>query len=174
MKSTSFHATKLQADAPSLRSDRRGAAMVEFAMAILPVLLVFFGTVQWSINAYLNLIVKHAAFGIVRCEAVAHPGMPDSGSEDTDCLATDPGGASVIGKLFSHVAGVSAGDFTVDKTLADPAAQTLDSVTVTLNYRCSVPLGNTLACTGGTQKLTATAKFPNQGSKYQSIWMSGS
>jgi Flp pilus assembly protein TadG len=156
-----------------LHEDQRGAAMVEFAMAILPVLLVFFGTVQWSINAYLNLIVKHAAFSIVRCEAVVHPGMPDSGDENADCLATSPGGASVIGKLFSHVTGVSSGDFTVDTTLAPVTAQGLDSVTVTLNYKCSVPLGNQIACTSGVQKLTATAKFPNQGSVYQPIWISG-
>jgi hypothetical protein len=144
--------------------------MVEFAMAILPVLAVVFGMIQWSINAYLHLIVKHAAFGIVRCEAVAHPGMPDSGSEDTDCLATDPGGPSVIGKLFSHVSGVQAGDFSVTKTLANPHDQTLDSVTVTLNYTCTVPLGNQLACTSGKQVLAATARFPNQGSSYQPIW----
>jgi Flp pilus assembly protein TadG len=157
-----------------LHEDQRGAAMVEFAMAILPVLLVFFGTVQWSINAYLNLIVKHAAFSIVRCEAVVHPGMPDSGDENADCLATSPGGASVIGKLFSHVTGVSSGDFAIDTNLAPATAQTLESVTVTLNYKCSVPLGNQIACSSGVQKLTATAKFPNQGSVYQPIWISGS
>jgi len=148
--------------------------MVEFALAILPVLMVFFGTVQWSINAYIHLIVKHAAFAIVRCEAVAHPGMTDSGDENADCLATNPGGSSVIGKLFAHVTGVSSGDFEVTTSLANPTEQKLDSVTVKLNYKCSVPLGNQLACggAGGTpiQTFTATANFPNQGSKYQPIW----
>jgi hypothetical protein len=139
------------------------------------VLILFFGLVQWSINAYMNLLVKHAAFSIVRCEAVVHPGMPDSGSEEDDCLATTPGGASVIGKLFAHVSGVSEGDFTIDKTLVAATAQTVDSVTVTLNYKCSIPLGSSLTCSGGgfgghTQKLVATAKFPNQGSSYQPIW----
>jgi Flp pilus assembly protein TadG len=172
--SSDFRASRLLLESkPALRDDARGAAMVEFALAIMPVLLVFFGTVQWSINAYLSLIVKHAAFSVVRCEAVEHPGMPDSGDEATQCLGTEPGGASVIGKLFAHVSGVSTGDFTIDKTLAPATAETLDSVTVTLNYKCSVPLGNRIACTAGVQKLTATAKFPNQGSVYQPIWISG-
>ena len=144
--------------------------MVEFAMAILPVLMVFFGTVQWGVNAYIHLIVKHAAFAIVRCEAVAHPGMADAGSEDADCLATDPAGTSVIATLFAHVTGVSAGDFAISKSLAGPNDQTLDSVTVTLNYRCSIPLGNVIACNAGVQPLTSTAKFPNQGSVYHPIW----
>ena len=170
-----FRASRLtlQSSLIGFREDQRGAAMVEFAMAILPVLLVFFGTVQWSINAYLNLIVKHAAFSIVRCEAVVHPGMPDSGDENADCLATTPGGASVIGKLFTHVTGVSAGDFVVDTNLAPATAQGLDTVTVTLNYKCSVPLGNQIACSSGLQQLKAVAKFPNQGSVYQPIWISG-
>jgi Flp pilus assembly protein TadG len=156
--------------AKKLVRDLRGAAVVEFAMAIFPVLCVFFGSMQWGMNAYIHLIVKHAAFSIARCEAVAHSGMPDAGSEADDCLATTPGGPSVIGKLFSHVSGVSAGDFTIDQTLASPSDQKLDSVTVTLNYKCGIPLGSTLACTGGVQTLTATAKFPNQGSMYQPIW----
>ena len=158
--------------ASGLRSDQRGAAMVEIAMAILPVLCVFFGTVQWSINAYIHLIVKHTAFSMARCAAVENPAMPDSGSADDDCFGTTPGGASIIGKLFAHIPGVSSGDFKIDKTLAAPTEQLLDSVTVTLNYRCGIPLGRTLACNGGIQKLTATAKFPNQGSVYQPIWKS--
>jgi hypothetical protein len=154
-----------------LLEDRGGAAMVEFAIAILPVLIFFFGLVQWSVNAYLHLIVKHAAFTIVRCEAVVHPGMADAGSEDTDCLGKDPGGPSVIGTLFAHVSGVTAADFTIDTTLAQPKEQKLDSVTVTLNYRCSIPLGNVIACsTSRTQALKATANFPNQGSVYHPIW----
>lgn len=155
----------------TLLDDRRGAAMVEFAIAILPVMIFFFGLMQWSVNAYLHLIVKHAAFAIARCEAVVHPGMADAGNEDSDCLAKDPGGSSVIGKLFAHVTGVTAGDFTIDTTLAGPNDQTLDAVTVTLNYRCSIPLGNVIACsTSLVQPLKATAKFPNQGSVYHPIW----
>lgn len=190
-----FKATRLvSSERPRLEEvlrDRGGAAMVEFAMAIMPVLMVFFGTLQWTVNAYIHLLVKHAAFSIVRCEAVVHPGAPDSGDENKDCLNKDPSSTSIIGTLFRHAAnttgvfvegnailgdlglggGISSGDFTIDTTLANPNEQKLDSVKVSLQYRCTVPLGNVLACGAGrVQKLEATANFPNQGSAYQPIW----
>ena len=179
MKPTSraFKARRLVSRGFGLAQDRDGAAMVEFAIAILPVLMMFFGTVQWSVNAYLHLIVKHAAYTIARCEAVEHPGMPDSGTDTVDCLNTDPTSTSVIGTLFAHVSGVSSGDFDIrTTTLAGQYAQTPDTVQVTLNYKCSIPLGNVIACSssggGGayTQPLVSTASFPNQGSAYQPIW----
>lgn len=172
-----FKATRLTTPCKrSLVADKSGVAMVEFAMAIMPVLMIFFGMVQWSIVAYVHLLVKHAAYTIVRCEAVVHPGMPDAGKEDTDCLATDPTNrTSVIGILFNHVAGVSSGDFSISTSLAGAAEQKQDSVTVTLNYKCSIPLGNVLACTSArVMTLTETAAFPNQGSAYQAIRVTSS
>jgi len=148
-----------------LLEDRGGAAIVEFAMAIMPVFLVFFGMVQWSIVAYVHLIVKHAAYVSARCQAVVNPGMPDSKIGDQDC--TD-----AVNQLFAHVSGVQASDFQITPTLAGPTEQKLDSVTVQLTYKCTIPLGNVIACTSARQQvLTETAGFPNQGSAYQKIWM---
>jgi Flp pilus assembly protein TadG len=145
----------------TMRDDQRGAVMVEFAIAILPVLMVFFGTVQWCACAYVNLIVHHGAFVAARCNAVVHPQMPDSGPAD-DCQ----NGVNALLK-----------DATKEKatvTLESPPAATAETVqttTVTLDYKCTVPLGNVVACGGSkAMKMTATASFPNQGSSYQKIW----
>jgi Flp pilus assembly protein TadG len=147
--------------------DRGGAAIVEFALAIMPVFILFFGMVQWSIVAYVHLIVKHAAFVAVRCEAVVNPGMPDAGKE-TDCTQ------DAMNVLFAHVAGVNSGDVKVTPANAGAAEQKLDSVTVKLDYQCTIPLGNVIACTSArVMTLTETASFPNQGSAYQSIWVGG-
>jgi Flp pilus assembly protein TadG len=186
---TLFRANRLVKDERRSRiggfvDDRGGAAMVEFALAILPLMTLIFGMMQWSIVAYVHLLVKHSAYSIARCEAVVHPQMPDSGDEDKDCLATDATNpASVIGMLFAHVYLDPASTFTITTpTLAGQYEQKTNTVQVTLNYKCTIPLGNLIACPGGGprgselgyMKLTESASFPNQGSAYQKIWMTGS
>jgi Flp pilus assembly protein TadG len=151
----------------SLFADRGGAAIAEFALAIMPIFILFFGMVQWSIIAYVHLIVKHAAFVAVRCEAVVTPQMPDAG-KDSDCT-TD-----AMNALFADVPPVSPGDVQVSTSNAGQYEQKTDSVTVTLDFKCGVPLGNVVACTGKRMTLTETASFPNQGSAYQKFWVTSS
>jgi Flp pilus assembly protein TadG len=145
-----------------LVADRRGAAVVEFAIAILPVLITFFGMFQWGILAYVHLIVKHSAFVAARAEAVIHPQMPDSGPP-TDVKKG-------VMELFKHVSLVKVSNVSVVSTGAGQYDQTMNNVTVTVDYECGVPLGNKIACTGKKYKFIETATFPNQGSSYQRVW----
>jgi hypothetical protein len=146
-----------------LLADLRGAALVEFAIAILPILITFFGMFQWGVLAYVHLIVKHGAFIAARAEAVIHPNMPDSGTPDDVKKG--------VMMLFKHVALVKEGDLDIEATLPPPMAQTPDTVTVTLNYKCGIPLGNVIACGGGRKyRFKESASFPNQGSYYQQVW----
>jgi len=148
-----------------LAGDRKGAAIVEFAMASMPVFCLFLGMVQWSILAYTHLILKHGAFIAARCYAVVAPGMPDAGKE-SDCQK------EAMDAIFAHVGGVSHGDVKVhlpegfDKTSQNPATVTLD-----LDYHCNIPLGARVACKDFRYKFTEKATFPNQGSAYQKIWV---
>jgi Flp pilus assembly protein TadG len=148
----------------TLVDDTGGAAIVEFTIAIMPIFLIFFGMVQWSINAYVHLIVKHAAMIAARCEAVVNPQMPDAGAA-TDCTK------SAMTALFQDVPPVSDGDVQVQANNAGQYEQKLDSVTITLDLKCGVPLGNVIACTGNKQHFSETASFPNQGSAYQKFWV---
>lgn len=165
--------------------ERGGAAMVEFALAIMPVLILFFGMMQWSICAYVNLIVQHAAIVAARAEAVMRPGMPDNGGE----TGTGSDLEKAIAPLFVHVAGFESilglGNLSVKVTTqARPCDQTMNVVQVTLYYPCTIPLGNKIACGGALSdassafggpmfmKLTSSASFPNQGSYYESVWAS--
>lgn len=146
-----------------LRKDRRGAAVVEFAIAILPVLITFFGMFQWGILAYVHLIVKHGAFVAARAEAVIYPHMPDSGPAE--------GVHKAVMMLFKHVTLVKPGDVTIDASLPGPMDQTMDRVTVKVDYKCGVPLGDWIACGKGKRyQFSETASFPNQGSYYQRVW----
>jgi hypothetical protein len=163
-----------------LAQDSGGAALVEFAFAIMPVLCLFFGMVQWCINAYVNLIVQHAAFVAARAEAVMRPGMPDNGSEDGSKSDIE----AAIAPLFVHVPSVFSveGFSNVSVSFSAQAGrceQKMNTVKVSVEYPCKVPLGNAIACGGvGSglpglgfhQKLSASASFPNQGSFYQKVW----
>jgi TadE-like protein len=148
--------------AGGLARDREGAAMVEFAIAILPILITFFGMFQWGILAYVHLLVKHGAFIAARAEAVVHPHMPDSGPQ-TDVHAG-------VMMLFKHTP-VKAEDVTIEANLPSETDETLDNVTVKVDFKCGVPLGNVVACGGSKHyKFAETASFPNQGSSYQKVW----
>jgi hypothetical protein len=165
MTSTTFRASRLLRPRRRFFHDKGGAAIVEFAMACMPVFCLFFGMMQWCIMAYVNLIVRHAAFVAVRCDAVVHPGMPDAGHEN-DCSE------KAMDALFKHVHGYDHQRLTVK--FDNPAAtdQTLDTADVTFDYKCTIPLGNVIACGASRElKLKATASFPNQGSTYQKIWI---
>ncbi len=147
-----------------LFSDRRGAAIPEFAMAITPILWLMFGMIQWCTIAYVHLILKHAAFVAARCEAVKFPDMPDSGKCGTDSFKS----------LFASVNHVHADQLKFEATNpGQKTDQTMNSVTVSLDYECKVPLGNNIAC-GRKHRMpmSATATFPNQGSTYQTVWAS--
>jgi Flp pilus assembly protein TadG len=147
--------------AARLGKDEKGAVMVEFALAIVPVLIIFFGTVQYCVCAYVNLIVHHGAFVAARCMAVVHPGMPDAGKTE-DCTTG-------VNSLFGTDSTLKA---TV--TLQSPPAATaeqLDTTEVELKYKCTIPLGDVVACGRGKQMtMKAIASFPNQGSSYQKVW----
>ena len=158
---TRTHLTR-RLGAKRLVADRRGAAVVEFAIAILPVLITFFGMFQWGILAYVHLMVKHAAFVAARAEAVIHPHMPDSGP------ASDVHKGVMM--LFKHVSLVKAANVSIVTTGAGPLDETMDNVTVTVEYICGVPLGQKICCKGNRYVFTETASFPNQGSYYQPVW----
>jgi Flp pilus assembly protein TadG len=165
LRRRAFRAKRLlsKSESKGLVADLAGAAMVEFAIAILPILITFFGMFQWGVCAYVHLIVKHAAFVAARAEAVIHPHMPDSGPQDDVKKG--------VMMLFKHVKLVKEGDVTIETTLPNPMAETLDKVTVTVNYKCGIPLGNVIACGAAkTKTFTQSASFPNQGSYYQQVW----
>ncbi len=145
-----------------LARDAGGAVLVEFALTIPTIFIMFFGMLQWMMNAQVHLLVKHAAVVAARAEAVIHPGMSDSGSQEDVQEA-----ARLILKTRYH------GPILVTTTLAPEESQELQSVTISIDYPCRVPLGNRIACRGGKQHLSETSSFPNQGAAYQAIWGSG-
>jgi len=69
--------------------DVRGAAHVEFLIAIVPVLLLCFGIVQYAMTAIAQQVVSHAAWASARAAIVILDDDPVHYGEPVGLLATD-------------------------------------------------------------------------------------
>jgi len=138
--------------------NRRGAVLAEFAVAIVPMLYAFFCFTQFSKLAIATTVMQHATTVAARYAMVAYPSCipktgagPDSNlqSAATSALGPFSSNISVQGVSASYGGGDPWGDITT---------------TATYNYRCDVPLGNTI-CGGNTTK-TFTVTLPHSGARY--------
>jgi Flp pilus assembly protein TadG len=142
--------------------DQRGAALAEFVIAIVPFLMLFFCTAQYSVVAVGKILTKHAAFHAARAAIVT---------------CTDPTGATGMADA-TNAANVAYGpvlklgqpSVAVTGGACDETNQAMMTVQVTMPLKCGVPLGNLFVCGGTTKTLTASASMPNQGTYANKIW----
>ena len=147
----------------ALAADTRGVVMVEFALAIPVVFIMFFGMLQWMLNAQVHVLLRHAAFVAARAEAVVHPGMADAGDEGQVVQAAQ----IVLQTRYK-------GSVSITRALAPALSQKPQTVTVAIDLPCKVPLGNVIACgRSRSLHLEASSSFPNQGAAYQTLWGTG-
>lgn len=144
--------------------DRRGAAAVEFVVAMVPIFLVLFCFMQIGKLYTANLVFQHAATVAARAAAVIvepeiNPG--DNGSEsDVGTVARLALGAWQTAILDVETKVVS--DATKSNTRG------MVTTTLTGKYVCGVAMGALLTC--GADRLVdlkATARFPLQGARYR-------
>jgi len=136
---------------------RRGAAAVEFVIAIIPLGSVFFCLVQLSGIMTAKLLVRHAAFVAARAAIVVAPAMHDSGPASDVKRAAD----MVLAPLQAEVSHIPYGS----------EDQQMVTVAVTVDYPCKIPIGNIVCCGAGLKKrLTASASMPNQGTYTEEVW----
>jgi Flp pilus assembly protein TadG len=161
----------------SLLGSTHGAAYVEFIIALFPMMLLFFGTMQLNGLLLADLVTRHAAVHAVRAAIVcdSQAGHPASAGE----LASR-GGCSweAANMTLAAIKSFGAPDFSVTIEGASPHGNALVTATVTANYHCRVPLAGPLLCGlvgddifsragGGVLALTRKASLPNQGANYQ-------
>ncbi|HMI83522.1 MAG TPA: hypothetical protein VK550_05475 [Polyangiaceae bacterium] len=162
---------------PSLRSES-GSAYVEFLIAIVPMLILFWGIMQLNGLLLADLVARHAAVHAVRAAIVcdSQVGHPQSADE----LAAPGGCAYEAAKLaLSAVRSFGAPDFSVRIEGASRSGNAPVTATVIASYRCQVPLAASLLCSGlihdegggraasGVMTLTRKATLPNQGAGYE-------
>lgn len=138
----------------------RGAAMVEFVIAIVPVLMVFFAWVQLGQLYTAHLLMKHAALvaaraGTVMIEPDHNPGAT-GGEADVQAAAN-----AAIGPMSRKL------QLTTSIT-GSGSYSGLVTAKVSGKFTCSVPLGRNLVCGGGVKDMPEfQVQLPLQGANYK-------
>lgn len=161
MKADARKTDALDAVEKNLLEDKRGAVLAEFVIAVVPFLMLFFCTAQYSVVAVGKILTKHAAFlgaraAIVTCSDPGGGGMNDVQSAVKTALGP-------VTKLGTPSAAVTGGS-------CDKTNQAMLTITVTMPMQCNVPMGNLFVCGGSTKTLKASASMPNQGTYANEIW----
>lgn len=154
----------------SLLTDKRGAVLAEFVVAIMPLLTVFFVFVQISALSIAKLLVKHSAVVGARAAAVF------SNKNDNCPECQGDGVAEVNGAVRSALVNWQDRFSSVNATVDDRSNRDkgdegfgpygLVTVTVRARYQCKVPLGK-MICPGGELTITEIKSLPHQGARYK-------
>jgi Flp pilus assembly protein TadG len=152
----------------AIKRGTEGAVLVEFLAVFLPLFAFFLGLVQFMFIQVANLVTGHAAAGAARAAMVVIPDDPKKigGAANT---VSGPRLAEITraARIPLATLGLDAGDVAV---ALDKGAYGRDDpikVTVTVQYPCRVPLGNLIACGGGSKTLVAEGMMPNQGVEWE-------
>jgi len=168
-----------------LASNKKGAALVEFAFAMFPLYALFFVQLEVASMFASHLILHHAAVAAARCAIVQKgPNLPgdyvsnttgkdDNGAADDKCkkAAIDATGVGVYYKTLNdiQVTNTFTGSDHVDSAANNNDAQYGDvTTTVKANYTCNVPIGAIAICGSmhGTKPLQIVIKLPHEGARY--------
>lgn len=160
----------------SMRRDQRGAVMVEFIIAFMPMFLMFSGLLQLGLLQTADVITKHSAVVAARAAAVVLPDDPKfyggatlneaSGQRlsDIQLAATIPLTA-IDPDPVVQVSFPSTPTGTDNRTTFAPYDTVITRVAYT--YHCTIPIGNVLACGADrTRQIVGVAEMPNQGANF--------
>jgi len=153
--------------------DQRGAVLAEFVIAVVPLLMTFFGFLQVSKLFTASLGVRHAAIIAVRAAAVYSNRANNNPGADGD-------GASQA----RQAAGSALAPWISDGSISNVTVQVDDrssrsdpygpvQVQVSATYNCRVPMMGRIVCGGGRKTISTqnmlgfSAQMPHQGAKYE-------
>ena len=152
----------------SRRAGQRGAVLVEFALAFLPLLMLFFATAQLAKLATARLAVKHSAIIGARAAAVMwneHDNVPEQpqGADQNDI---EKAVKSALGPWWELDGPITSVKVSVkDASTRDDPYDWVE-VNVKAEYACRLPFGF-LVCGGLTKRLEETYRMPHQGAQYR-------
>jgi hypothetical protein len=168
--------SEAKAKGPGVLRDSRGAMMVEFTVAILPVLTLWACLWQLSVLYSADLITRHAATVAARAAIVVLPGDP-ARYDDEPMGYAEPGSKRVqtIKRAAASVlrASPSIEGFTVRITdgagneVTSVAPEAVVGVEVRALFRCFMPLAQYIVCRNGVRELGTEASMVNQGAEYE-------
>ncbi|MDB4942701.1 MAG: hypothetical protein JWP97_2235 [Labilithrix sp.] len=151
----------------ALHADKKGAVLVEFLVAIMPLMITFSCFVQLSQMATAKLVVKHSAIVGARAASVisnVNKNTPDQ-PEGENRADIEQGVHAALGPWDRQMASVRVK--IEDKSdCKDPYGPV--KVTVTAAHKCLVPFGGRLLCgaVGATHTMEQAYTMPHQGARY--------
>jgi Flp pilus assembly protein TadG len=154
----------------SVHKDQRGAVLVEFLVAFMPLMITFSSFVQLAQITTARLVTKHSAIVAARAAAVIsneHNNTPDAkkGKNQDEIEASVQAALGPWGKTMTNV------KVDIDDQSSADDNFGMVKVTVTARYKCSVPFGGLLVCgaAGGVHEIVQKAAFPHQGACYEDL-----
>ena len=164
---------------PARLGATRGAVYVEFIIAIVPMLILFWGLMQFNGLLLADLVVRHAVTHAVRAAIVCDSDeKPQDGAE----LAAPKGCSYEAAKMTLSAVksftppGGSEPTFSLQVSGASPDGNAPVTATLRVDYYCQVPLAGFVCglASAGTPSggrahvamLTRKATLPNQGAGY--------
>ncbi|MBP9113326.1 MAG: pilus assembly protein [Polyangiaceae bacterium] len=150
---------------------KRGAAIVEFVVVLMPLLALFFGSAQAHQLYQANLIVKHASIVAVRAAAVLHD---QEGHELGDPTEVKDAAYAAIGPYNSDTETAAKTKPPITLLGANTAYEGgggqygMLRTTVETSFACTVPLGSLIVCGADRKKIVKQSSlFPHQGADYE-------
>lgn len=150
----------------SLHSNKSGAALVEFLVALMPLMITFSSFVQLQQMATARLVLKHSAVvGARAASVIANKNKNTPEQEQGENQAT-------IQQGVEKALGPWAQTMTVTATIQDDSSCTdpygMVTVRVQAQYKCQVPFGGRIVCGLGGMHDFNNIKYamPHQGARY--------
>lgn len=146
-------------------ADRRGAIYVEFLIAFMPLLVLFFCVAQFADLYAARFVVNHAAYRAARAGAVVYPDDPghyDAVSKDEEVQAAGYAILAAKRNIVSADIDVSHGGVH-DRTPVE--------VRVEARVACIFPIANRLMCgafaLSPTRRVQGSARLPAHAASYE-------
>jgi len=149
--------------------------VVEFVVAIMPLLITFFALLQLEQIVIAHLMVKHATIIGARAAAVLtneHNNTPDQppGNKNEDLIQKAVQAGLGLWDSYDKVKSIKLDDTNGNKGILDESTcqDPYQPVTVSViaEFNCRVPLGR-IICGSGTHIIKQKYSFPHQGARYQ-------
>lgn len=159
--------TPLVTPLAKLHADKKGAVLVEFLIALMPLMITFSCFVQLSQMATAKLVIKHSAIVGARAAAVIsnkHNNTPDQPKGD-NMADIEAGVHAALGPWDKQMATVTV---KVEDSSSCDDPYGMVKVTVTAAHKCLVPFGGRLMCgaVGATHTMQQAYAMPHQGARY--------
>ena len=149
----------------NLRLNSAGAVYVEFLIAFLPLLVLFFCVAQFADLYAARFVVNHAAYRTARAGAVVYPDDPEHYNAVTKDEEVEAAGYAILAAK-RNILGAD-----IDVSHGGVHDRTPVEVRITARVECIFPIANRLMCStlalSPTRVVEGSARLPAHAARYE-------